>query len=203
MGSTVLKKSKLNKNRESKLTDKERRFIAEYQVDYNGTRACIAAGYSAKTAGVMASKLLAKDHIARAIGNSQRLMVKKLELTAEEVLLQLYYCVTRSAKDFCDSEGKIITDVHLLSERACATIDSIKQDSYYDNDGIFHTKTELRLVPKAHAIDMAMKHKGLFAPTKVNSTVSLDWDSLVGEPDPMPDIVEQKLLEQEKAACSG
>lgn len=199
MGTTSLKKYKLNKNKEAKLTDKERMFIAEYQIDYNATRAAKAAGYALSSAQVMGSKLLKKPHIARAVGNGQQLIVRELKLSAEEVLKQLYYCVTRSAKDFCDNEGKIITDVHLLSDRACATIDSIEQDTYYDNDGNQHTRTKLRLVPKAHSIDMAMKHKGLFAPTRVESKVALDFDSLLGEADPMPDIVEARLLEQEGA----
>ncbi|MFZ9343493.1 MAG: terminase small subunit [Candidatus Nanopelagicaceae bacterium] len=206
MGSTDLKKYRLNKHKEAKLTDKERAFIAEYQVDYNATRAAKAAGYSEKTAQVTGAKLLSKPHIARAIGASQQAKIEKLELSAEEVLKQLYYCVTRSAKDFCDEEGKIITDVSKLNARACATIDGIEQDVYFDNEGNQHVKTKLKLVPKASAMDMAMKHKGLFAPTKIESKSVLNWDAIVEGVSQLPsmdDVVEQKLLEQEKALTNG
>ena len=40
----------VNGEKEQKLTEKQKRFCEEYIIDWNGTRAAIAAGYSKKTA---------------------------------------------------------------------------------------------------------------------------------------------------------
>ena len=44
----------------SELPPRQRRFVAEYLVDCNGTQAAIRAGYSRKTANEQAADLLAK-----------------------------------------------------------------------------------------------------------------------------------------------
>lgn len=48
---------------EGKLTDKQRRFCEEYVIDWNGTRAAIAAGYSEKTAYSIANENLNKPEL--------------------------------------------------------------------------------------------------------------------------------------------
>ncbi len=178
------KKSTVPQRRKSKktglqtpVTGSETRFIAEYLVDYNASRAAKAAGYSSTSAG---TKLLAKPLIKQIIAAKERQIVKKLELTSEEVLKQLYFAATRSAADFCDSTGKIITNIHLLDERAQNTIDGIEQTVFIDAEGNETIKTKLKLVPKATAIDLAMKHKGLFASTKFEGEVkhTLNWGDM-------------------------
>lgn len=162
---------------ETPVTGSETRFIAEYLIDYNASRAAKAAGYSSTSAG---TKLLAKPLVKQIIAAKERQTVKKLELTREEVLKQLYFAATRSAADFCDSSGKIITNIHLLDERAQNTIDGIEQTVFIDAEGNETIKTKLKLVPKATAIDLAMKHKGLFASTKFEGEVrhTLNWGDM-------------------------
>ena len=165
-----------------KLSLRKLRFVSEYLVSLNEVQAGKAVGVSAPTA----RKWLTDPVISRMITFEDRKTCEKLELSREEILLQLYYCVTRSAADFCDEDGKIITNVNQLSERARNTIDAIEQDVYYDQEGNQCLKTRLRLVPKATAIDMAMKHKGLFAPQQIDVATSrpvLDWSNLYGKPE--------------------
>lgn len=172
--------TKLNKYsvKNSKLTDKQRAFVNEYTKDYNGVRAAIAAGYSPKAAKVQATKLLKMPWVAKAIGHIEFQSQKQHTIDREEILTQLYYCATRSGADFVDDSGCLINNIKSLPERAQQAIDSIKQrkKQYTCEDGtvIQEVQTELRLVPKAHAIDLAMRHKGLFAAEKVETTVSVD-----------------------------
>lgn len=182
---------------EEKLTDKERRFVMEYVISYDGAKAARAAGYSAP--GVSAAQLLKRRKVMRAIGKREYEMSQKLELKLEDILTQLYYCVTRTADDFCDENGKLVTDVNLLNERAKATIDGIEQTCHIDAEGNQTIKTKLKLVPKAVSIDMAMKHKGAYAPVTVEDVTKpkLDWDSITGR-DEAPDPIEQRLLEEGK-----
>lgn len=43
---------------EKQLTDKQKRFVREWLVDMNGTRAALRAGYSEKSAAQTASRLM-------------------------------------------------------------------------------------------------------------------------------------------------
>jgi len=67
------------------LTDKEYRFVHEYPVHYDGTRAVIAAKYSPKVAAVTACKMLKKTHIKNAIRYLERKYIEQCTLTALEV----------------------------------------------------------------------------------------------------------------------
>ena len=180
---------------ERELTDQRMLFVAEYLVDFDATRAAIAAGYSKHTASVKGSQLLSDSKIARVVRQLQKEDLERCQLTREEVLLQLYYCATRSAADFCDENGRIITDVQRLTKRAQNTIDGIEQTISHDMNGEEIVRTKLRLVPKAEAINMALKHMGMYAPDKHDVTVhpGLDFDKLAKEDRP-PDEIEAELL---------
>lgn len=166
-----------------KLTIREQKFIEEYLIDGNASRSAKSAGY--ENPAVQGVRLLKNQMISTAIKIRQENLVKKLELSSEEVLKQLYYCCTRSARDFVDEEGLIQTDVNKLSDRAASTIDGIKQRVSYDLEGNKTVTTELKLVSKATAIELAMKNKGLFAPKKVEAqhVHKIDWDSLSKPPE--------------------
>jgi phage terminase small subunit len=51
----------------TELTTKQDRFVEEYVIDFNASRAAISAGYSEKTARSIASELLTKPDIRSAI----------------------------------------------------------------------------------------------------------------------------------------
>jgi len=191
MGSTELKSYGL---RSAQLNDKQTRFVMEYLKDSNGTRAAKAAGYSSPTTA--SSKLLKKPLIARAIGRAQQIMVQNLGLDAEEVIYNLWCCVTRTLDDFIDEDGKLISNVNKLTDRAKRAVDGIDQEITitHNRDG---TRTEkirnkLKLVSKSSVLDMAMKHKGLFAEEKVMNTVAFKWDELY-QHDPKEDLIEQEI----------
>lgn len=71
------------------LTTKEARFVPEYLVDGNATRAAIAAGYSSHTASRIASALLAKPHIKAAVTRALKAQEKRILVTADENLKRL------------------------------------------------------------------------------------------------------------------
>lgn len=73
----------------AKLTAKQQRFCDEYLVDLNATQAAIRAGYSKKTAGVIATENLQKPNLKAYI--DQRMAEKENALIAnqDEVLKYL------------------------------------------------------------------------------------------------------------------
>jgi len=178
MGTTKLRKNGTSPKR---VSDKWRKFIAEYLTDYNATRSAIAAGYSKKCADVTACRLLKNPLIAAEIGKQERVTQERYQATREDILEQLAYCATRTSGDFVDEKGRVLP-LHKLGRRAQQAVDGIKQKvrRWVTSDGeeVEEVETELKLVPKGQAIEMAMKHHGLFAPEKHDNLVTLDWDSL-------------------------
>lgn len=71
------------------LTAKQQRFVVEYLVDLNATRAATAAGYSPKTARVIGCENLTKPNIAAALSDAQRVHEQTLEITQDYVLSNL------------------------------------------------------------------------------------------------------------------
>lgn len=75
--------------RQPKLTVKQKRFVAEYLIDGNGTRAAIRAGYSAKTAGAIATENLTKPLIKAAVDAAAAERTKRAQIDADWVLRRL------------------------------------------------------------------------------------------------------------------
>ena len=64
------------------------RFVEEYAKDRNGTQAAIRAGYSLKTAGEQAARLLADDRIRKLVQERCGDVASKVEFDAMKVLQQ-------------------------------------------------------------------------------------------------------------------
>ncbi len=81
------------------LTPKQQRFVEEYLIDLNATQAAIRAGYSEKTAKVIAAQNLSKLNVQKAIEEAQEKLSNKAQVTVEMVVQGLL----NEAKDL--SEG--------------------------------------------------------------------------------------------------
>ena len=83
----------------AKLTAKQQRFCDEYLIDLNATQAAIRAGYSKKTAAVIATENLRKPYISEYI--EKRMAEKEKELIADqdEVMRYLTAVMRRQMKD--------------------------------------------------------------------------------------------------------
>lgn len=66
----------------AKLTAKQQRFCDEYLIDLNATQAAIRAGYSPKTARMIANENLTKPYIKEYI--EKRMAEKEKELIADQ-----------------------------------------------------------------------------------------------------------------------
>lgn len=73
------------------LTDKQKRFVKEYLIDSNATRAAKSAGYSKKTADKQGHQLLENTRVKEAIQKKQAKTSEKLQITAESIINDLSY----------------------------------------------------------------------------------------------------------------
>src|SRR5215468_11270549 len=71
------------------MTPKQQRFIQEYLIDLNATRAAIRAGYSAKTAASIGEENLRKPEIAAAVEAKQCERAERTGISAQWVVDRL------------------------------------------------------------------------------------------------------------------
>lgn len=77
-------------NTDSGMSPREERFVAEYLVDMNATRAAIAAGYKdSSTIRKTGHELLNRPRVKAAISEARKRQAAKLDLSAEKVLTDI------------------------------------------------------------------------------------------------------------------
>lgn len=72
-----------------KLTDKQKRFIEEYTIDFNATQAALRAGYSKKTAYSIGQENLTKPEIQEGLGKIKKELSEKVTITKKSQLKDL------------------------------------------------------------------------------------------------------------------
>ena len=82
-----------------KLTNKQARFVIEYQVDQNATQAAIRAGYSAKNADKLGPRLVGNSRVAEAIEREVKVRLVQVGVYAEKVLSELAKVAFAEGKD--------------------------------------------------------------------------------------------------------
>lgn len=99
------------------LNPKQKKFALEYMIDFNGTRAAIAAGYSDSCAGEIAHENLRKPHIAQFIKEKLEAQCSSIGLTREMVLVELAkYAFRRNLHSLDISPRDSISALKLLGQ---------------------------------------------------------------------------------------
>lgn len=181
------------------LSDRHREFVDQYLIDLDGKKAAIRAGYKPSAAAAMAVRLLNRKDVKAALGKESKQHHEENYLTADNIILQLAYITTRDIREFVDEHGEMIP-LNKLHDRAAACVDGFDQEItiYTDENGTTKTvKNKVKLVSKATAIDMAMRYRGLFAPTETKNenvnTIQFDFNKLFSPPDLANDPVEEAM----------
>lgn len=94
------------------MTEKQRRFVEEYLIDLNITRAAIRAGYSKKSAPRIGVKLVNKSEVKQAIEAAKQERSKRTHLTQDYVVKNLLEVVERCMQraPVCNMKGEQIQD---------------------------------------------------------------------------------------------
>ncbi len=96
------------------LTEKQKRFVAEYLVDLNATQAAIRAGYSENTAGVIGAENLKKPNIAEAIQKAIDSRNERTGVTQDYIINKLKEIADKKASDRTESELKYSHKIRAL-----------------------------------------------------------------------------------------
>lgn len=104
------------------LHQRRTRFVKEFLIDQNATRAAIAAGYSERTASSQGSRLLSNVKVKAAIDAGNGKVNSKLEVTVERVREELARLAFYDPRAFWNEDGtaKAVTDLEEDTARALA-----------------------------------------------------------------------------------
>lgn len=145
------------------LTDKQKRFVEQYCIHFNGARAAREAGYSEETAKEIASQNLTKLNIKNAID----LRLQELTMSASEATKRLTDMARGSIESFLDidEDGRTIIDLSKLeAKNNLGLIKKIKQTKKEFADGaIIEISNEIELHDQKDAILNLLKLHGKFA----------------------------------------
>lgn len=96
------------------LNPKQQQFAAEYTVDFNATAAAIRAGYSQKTAGQKAYKLLHMPEVQKAVQEEVKKRQERTQTDGDYVINKLREIADMAAADFTDSNLKFSNKIRAL-----------------------------------------------------------------------------------------
>ena len=136
------------------------RFVKEYLLEHNATKAAIAAGYSEKTAGQQGHRLLKDAQILAKIAEKDAELNKKYDLSADRLKQELArLCYYDTSKFFNpDGSAKQITELDEDSRRAIA---GFEMAELYEGSGEERKQAgyikKFKLPDKAKAIELAMR----------------------------------------------
>ena len=90
------------------LTAKQQRFVDEYLIDLNGTKAAIRAGYNERSAAETASKHMAKPAIAKAIQEAIDDRSERTRINADWLLKRLADEAEADVGDLYGEDGQLL-----------------------------------------------------------------------------------------------
>ena len=144
----------------AKLTEKQKRFVDEYLIDLNATRAYMVAYPSVKSdavAAVNASKLLRNPKVAAYITERQREIQKRTEISQDRVITELARIAFTERGAFARVTGGGRT-VELTDT------DELTADQRAALSGVEETKFGIKVstYDKVRALELLGKHLGIF-----------------------------------------
>lgn len=143
------------------LRPKQQRFVDEYLVDLNATKAAIRAGYSPKVAYRQGYENLRKPHIAHAIAEAQALRSERTHITQDKVLQELAILDFSNVEHFEIDDYGNVTVKPDAPQGAIRAVASLRKRIRHDEAGVSY-ETEIKFWNKPASLRMSGQHLGMF-----------------------------------------
>jgi len=150
------------------MTDKQRMFCKEYQVDRNGTQAAIRAGYSKDSARQVASDTMAKTYVRAYIEKILAQQSIRLDVSADRVIQEIAKMAYSNMEDYVSvKDGSIVGDLSTVTrdQMACVQEFTTEVNIEFDKDGNEVgkiRKSKFKLVDKKASLKMLGDYNKLF-----------------------------------------
>lgn len=137
------------------------RFIKEYLIDQNATRAAKAAGYSEHTAHVQGARLLSNANIKAEIDKQNAKINEKLDLTIERVKEEIARLAYYDPKAFWNEDGTA-KPIHEIDEDSRRAIAGFETAELFEGNGEKRNLAgyikKFKLADKRGALELAARH---------------------------------------------
>lgn len=141
------------------MTNKQKRFVEEYLIDFNATQSAIRAGYSVNSADKIGAELLGKTSIKKAIEKALAERSRRTGITQDRVVKELARIAFVNFNDIVNENGEIKSDAS-ADDLAC--VESYKVENGDSINGR-SSKREVKLASKLKALELLGKHLGMFS----------------------------------------
>lgn len=164
------------------LTPKQKRFVHEYMVDLNATKAAIRSGYSKKTARSVGAENLTKPDIADTVAEAERSILEKIKMDSEETLRETAHIARSRAGALFDENGNL-RPIHELDDATQAAIASVKVvtkpgKALPDGSREVEYLHEIKFWDKNKALDRLHAHHALAAPERHEHLHKHEFDQM-------------------------
>jgi phage terminase small subunit len=149
------------------LTGKQRRFVEEYLVDPNATKAAKKAGYAAgQSAEVQGSRLLRSAKVSAAIREGQGARAVRTGITADRTIEEIGRVAYANMRNYLRpiDGGAMVADFTNVTEEQWAAVSEFVVDEYAEGRGADARevkRTRIKLHAKQPALDSLAKRFGI------------------------------------------
>ena len=140
----------------AKLTARQQRFVDEYMLDLNATRAAIRAGYSARNADKIGPELLGKTRVREAVSEMMAERSRRTGVSAGRVVEELAKIAFANIADVAGYGGGA------AARDDTAAIQSAWFRRTCAEGGGETEESEIRLHDKIRALELLGRHIGMF-----------------------------------------
>jgi phage terminase small subunit len=144
-----------------KLNERQAKFVKEYLLDLNATKAAIRAGYTEKSAFVTASRMLSNAKVQDAINKQVKARSERTDISQDRVLLEIARLAFNDPRKAFDNNNTLLP-IKQWPDEVAACISSIKvQEIIVDGVAIGTTK-EIKFWDKSKNLELAGRHLKMF-----------------------------------------
>jgi phage terminase small subunit len=141
----------------------QQKFVAEYLISGNATRAAIAAGYSAKSAAPQGHQLLKKPKVKAMLSAKSGELMKRYDVLAERALEELYKIAFADPRKLFNADGspKNLTDLDSDTAAAISAFEVVDlfDGSQGDQKRIIGSATKAKFANKLKALELILRYQ--------------------------------------------
>lgn len=127
----------------------------------NGTQAAITAGFSPNGADVTAAQLLGEPRVREMLAELAAPAAERAGVSIERTLQELARLAYADPRRMFKADGTPIP-IHEMDEDVAATIASVEVETLGEGEGQIGRTTKMKVWDKPRALEMTMRHLGLY-----------------------------------------
>lgn len=145
----------------TRLTERQKRFVSEYLIDLNATKAAERAGYKDPNKG---RQLVTKSNVSEAIQEAMKRREARTEITQDMVIRELAKLGFFDIRKLFDKDGKPL-DISKLDDDTSAALVGLDVQDVADGDGNYvGFLKKYKMADKIRALELLGKHLGAWEP---------------------------------------